>query len=192
MIWQAVRCPPVRIDQSCWNLEQHSKLVLMVCFILQSPPHIDREPVSFITPGSCPPFQSGHTTDLCSPREREQIGPGAPTASSGLHPTSQSRGGFPFWGVKITRKASPPQTPPAPTVHREFFSDLIKIHLLSMWTIKWLGSAFTESPVWTDCVYGSGSCVSLFNAVRGHVKRKKKKERERKKGPMPLSCSVGK
>lgn len=48
----------------------------MVCFILQSPPHIDREPVSFITLGSCPPFQSQHTTDLLLSVDGEQIGPG--------------------------------------------------------------------------------------------------------------------
>lgn len=48
----------------------------MVCFILQSPPRIDREPVSFITLGSCPPFQSQHTTDLLLSVDREQIGPG--------------------------------------------------------------------------------------------------------------------
>lgn len=48
----------------------------MVCFILQSPPHIDREPVSFITLGSCPPFQSQHTTDLLLFVDGEQIGPG--------------------------------------------------------------------------------------------------------------------
>lgn len=76
----------------------------MVCFILQSPPHIDREPVSFITLGSCPPFQSQHTTDLLLFVDGEQIGPGRvvvvvggePAASSGSHPTSDGQGGVPF------------------------------------------------------------------------------------------------
>lgn len=106
MIWQAVRCPPVRIDQSCWNLEQHSKLLLMVCFILQSPPYIDREPVSFITPGSCPPFQSEHTTDLCSLWTGSKLGQRHPQHRVACIPPSDGQGGFPLYGVKIAKQAA--------------------------------------------------------------------------------------
>lgn len=67
----------------------------MVCFILQPPPGVDREPVSFIAPGPCPPSQSQRTTDLCSLRRGgESIkgsGGWAPMASGGSHPTSDAR-----------------------------------------------------------------------------------------------------
>lgn len=43
----------------------------MVCFILQSPPHIDGEPVSSITPGSCPSYHSQQSkSDQGHPQHR--------------------------------------------------------------------------------------------------------------------------
>lgn len=178
MIWQAVRCPPVRIDQSCWNLEQHSKLLLMVCFILQSPPHIDSEPVSFITPGSCPPFQSEHTADLCSLRRGSNSGQGHPQHRVAHIPPETVREVFPFRGVKIAKQAPTHCVPGNFLIWSKFSSRVCE---LSNGMEKHTQSHQYELPV-----YRPVAPVSIFD---GKDPQGDKKEKERKK---PLPHSVGK
>lgn len=97
MIWQAVRCPPVRIDQALWNLEQHFKLVLMACFILRSPPRrvwLGAGAVLHHTGFLPSPFQSGmRRWSLLSPR-RSGSGIEWPTShlwKSGWFPLERSQ-----------------------------------------------------------------------------------------------------
>lgn len=77
--------------------------------------------------------------------EKEQIRPRAPTASRGLHPTSNSQGVSPFKAIKKRL-----QNKPELLLGAKQFSDLVKIHFLRMWIIKWQQIAYIESPMWTN------------------------------------------
>lgn len=152
----------------------------MVCFILQSPPHIDREPVSFITLGSCPPFQSEHSTDLCSPRIGSKSGQGHPQHRVAHIPPHRVREVSPFQALKQQNKLQP-------TVCKKNQGRSNQNPLLEYvkYQLLWKN---THSHQYELSVYRAVVPVLIFNGTdpQGDTKR------ERKNPSMPLSHSVGK
>lgn len=161
----------------------------MVCFILQPPPGVDREPVSFIAPGPCPPSQSQRTTDLCSLRRGgESIGgsgwDGGGTHGIGWltsHLRRSARGLRPFKASKQRQEAL---TRAAAKRFIFFWSDqnpLPRVCQLVNGTAK-----LAQSPVYElvpEC--GPAAAASVFSGKDPHTKKKEwKKERRGERRPL--------
>lgn len=168
----------------------------MVCFILQPPPGVDREPVSFIAPGPCPLSQSQRTTDLCSLRRGgESIG-GSGWDGGGhprhrvahIPPQTLGSGTSPFQGVKTVTRGS--DTSRCQAIY--LFFDQIKSTSPSVSISKRHSEARTVVGVRTSTWVRAGGCRLCLQWPTHKKERMKERKKGRKTTPLPRCLSDGK